>query len=153
MTDMMQASIAGISGSIAAPLYCATKHAIVGFVKSLIGTEALTGVKVTTICPGLVNTPLFTPSKQQQFSFVEQNALTPESVAGNMINMLTKKEWECGSMLELSMSGPRRIPEWNIDPPAGQGTGQELNADLQGAFKAMLKPIEAKLNAEKMAKL
>jgi hypothetical protein len=65
--------------------------------------------------------------------------------------MLTKREWECGSMQELSMSGPRRIPEWNVSPPEGQGTGQELNADLQGAFKAMLKPIEAKLDSEKGA--
>jgi len=68
-----------------------------------------------------------------------------------MIDMLSRKEWECGSMQEISMSGSRRIPEWNVSPPAGQGTGQELNADLQGAFKSMLKPIEAKLNSEKGA--
>lgn len=68
-----------------------------------------------------------------------------------MLDMLQKKEWECGSMLELSMSGPRRIPEWNIPAPVGEGTGQELNADLQGMYKAMLKPIEAKLDSEKGA--
>ncbi|KAF2703720.1 NAD(P)-binding protein [Pleomassaria siparia CBS 279.74] len=142
------ASIAGIAGNIAAPLYCATKHAIVGFVKSLKDTEPLTGLKVTTICPGLVNTPMFTPSKVAQFSFSENKALSPDSVASYMLDMLQKKEWECGSVLEISMAGPRRIPEWNIEPPVSKGTGQEM-AENMDMFATLLKPIEAKLNAEK----
>jgi len=104
---------------------------------------------VTTICPGLVNTPLFTPSKVEQFSFAEEKALSPDTVASHMLDMLQKKEYECGSMLELSMTGPRRIPEWNIPPPAGEGTGQEINEEAQDMYKAMMAPIEKKLAAER----
>lgn len=141
------ASIAGIAGNIAAPLYCATKHAVIGFVKSLKDTEPLTGVKVTSICPGLVNTPLFTVDKQKQFSFAENKALSPEQVAKHMLELLTEGQYGCGSILELSMSGPRVIPEWNIPAPQGQGTGQELDAGAM--MKAMMAPIEAKLNTER----
>ncbi|KAH7115891.1 hypothetical protein B0J11DRAFT_113001 [Dendryphion nanum] len=143
------ASIGGIAGSIAAPLYCATKHAIVGFVKSLKDTESLTGVKITTICPALVNTPLFTPDKVSQFSFSENKALSPDQVAENMLKLLQEKEYECGTVLELSMSGTRKVPEWNIAPPAGEGTGQELNADAM--YQAMLGPITKKLESERNA--
>ncbi|ORY17262.1 hypothetical protein BCR34DRAFT_51119 [Clohesyomyces aquaticus] len=146
------ASIAGLSGNIAAPLYCATKHAVVGFVKSLKDTEQFTGVKVTTICPGLVNTPLFTPDKVSQFSFQEQAALSPDDVAKNMLELLQEKKYKCGTVLEISLAGTRVVPEWNIAPPAGVGTGQELNAE-DVAVKAMLKPVLEKLASEKGAKL
>ncbi|KAF2265054.1 NAD(P)-binding protein [Lojkania enalia] len=145
------ASIAGIAGSIAAPLYCATKHAIVGFTKSVKDTESFTGVKVTTICPALVNTPLFTADKITQFSFAEEKALSADQVATHMLDLIQKKEHPCGTIMELSMAGSRILPEWNIPPPTGNGTGQELNA--AAAMKAMLAPIEAKLNTEKAAKL
>ncbi|KAF2462820.1 NAD(P)-binding protein [Lindgomyces ingoldianus] len=126
-------------------------HAIIGFVKSLSSTEPLTGVKITTICPGAVNTPLFTPSKISQFSFAEAKALTPDDVAKHMLELLQKKEYPCGTMLELSLTGTRVLPEWNIAPPAGEGTGQELNAEEM--MRAMLRPIEEKLGSERGAKL
>lgn len=110
-------------------------------------TEPMTGVKITSVLPGLVNTPLFTQDKMQQFSFQEKNALTPENVASHMLDLLQKKEYPCGSMLELSLTGPRELPEWNISPPGGAGTGQELDAELM--MKAMIQPIEEKLLKEK----
>lgn len=44
-------SLAGLVATYACPMYCATKHAIVGFVKSMAACEDMEGVKVTTICP------------------------------------------------------------------------------------------------------
>jgi len=49
---LMVASVAGLVGMYATPLYCATKHAIVGFVKSMADAEGLEGVKVVAVCPG-----------------------------------------------------------------------------------------------------
>lgn len=49
---LMIASVAGLAGLYASPLYCATKHAIVGFVKSMAEADRLEGVKVVAICPG-----------------------------------------------------------------------------------------------------
>ncbi|KAF2003951.1 NAD(P)-binding protein [Amniculicola lignicola CBS 123094] len=147
LTRLAMRKSLGRSKKSTAPLYCATKHAIIGFVKSLKDTEPLTGVKITTICPGLVNTPLFTSDKASQFSFAESKALSPDLVAKHMIDLLQKKEYVCGTMLELSMTGPRLIPEWNIPAPEGEGTGQELQAGEM--MKALLGPIEASLAKEK----
>jgi len=47
------ASIAGKSKQYPAPLYSATKHAVVGFARSLGDTETLQGVKVVAISPFL----------------------------------------------------------------------------------------------------
>ena len=141
------ASIGGLSGSTAAPLYCATKHAIVGFVKSMTATEGITGVKVTTICPGLVHTPLFTDDKKSQFSFQERNALKPDEVATSMLELLQEKKYECGTVLEISLAGTRVIPEWNVSPPNAAGTGQN-KAELDAGLKALLRPIEEKLKGE-----
>lgn len=119
----------GLSGNIAAPLYCATKHAIVGFVKSLKDTEPLTGVKITTLCPGGVTTPLFDAQKIKQYSVSNERFLTPQVCAKRLLDLLQKKEYPCGSVLEVTLKGTRVIPEWNVPAPEGEGTGQELMSD------------------------
>ena len=48
------ASMAGLRGSYLAPIYCATKFAMVGFAKSLAYADEDQGVKVVCICPGYV---------------------------------------------------------------------------------------------------
>jgi len=48
------ASIAGYVATYSAPLYTATKHAVVGFVRSLQDLDELENVKVVCICPGYV---------------------------------------------------------------------------------------------------
>jgi short-subunit dehydrogenase len=141
------ASIGGLGGSVAAPLYCATKHAIVGFVKSMTGSESFTGVKVTTICPGLVATPLFTEDKKEQYSFAENKALKPSDVATGMLDLIQKKEFGCGTVYEISLAGTRIIPEWNIEPPSAEGTGQN-EAEMAAGMKALLGPIQDKLRGE-----
>lgn len=49
---LIMASIAGYSGHFTSPLYSATKHALVGFTRSIGELDRLGGVKVVTICPG-----------------------------------------------------------------------------------------------------
>ncbi|KAF2030955.1 NAD(P)-binding protein [Setomelanomma holmii] len=143
------ASIAGIAGNIAAPLYCATKHAIVGFVKSMKDTEALTGIKLTALCPGGVLTPLFDAAKMKQFSVDEEKFLTPDACAVQLLDLLQNKGYPCGSVLEITLNGPRVIPQWGIEPPQGKGTGEEpLSEDF---MQNLLGPITAKLESEKTA--
>lgn len=45
-------SLSGLRSKYGSVLYCATKHAIVGFVKGMGLAEELEGVKVVAICPG-----------------------------------------------------------------------------------------------------
>ena len=47
------ASVGGLAASYSYPIYIATKHAIVGFTKSMKMAEKYEGVKVVTVCPGV----------------------------------------------------------------------------------------------------
>ena len=51
---LIVASVAGLGGGYGCPMYCATKHAMVGLVRSLALAEDQEGVKVVGICPGYV---------------------------------------------------------------------------------------------------
>jgi NAD(P)-dependent dehydrogenase (short-subunit alcohol dehydrogenase family) len=52
------ASLAGLVPSPGFACYALTKHAVVGLSTSLRGEGAALGVRVTAVCPGLVNTPI-----------------------------------------------------------------------------------------------
>ncbi|KAF1943872.1 NAD(P)-binding protein [Clathrospora elynae] len=141
------ASFGGIAGRIASPLYCATKHAMVGFVKSMKDTEPLTGVKITTLCPTGVFTPLFDAAKIKQYSATAARFLTPDTCATHLLDLLQKKEYPCGSVLEVTLAGSRVIPEWNVAPPQGESSGQETkDEDL---IRNLLEPIKKVLESEK----
>ena len=49
---LITASMAGYISMYRTPLYCATKHAMVGFTRSLADADRFQGVKVVAICPG-----------------------------------------------------------------------------------------------------
>ena len=51
---MILASTAGFSGVFSAPLYCTTKHGVVGFVRSMEKLDGLEDIKVVGIAPGYV---------------------------------------------------------------------------------------------------
>jgi len=51
-TVLIISSIAGLQGNYAAPLYCATKWAVVGLVRSLAEAEEREGIRVLAVCPG-----------------------------------------------------------------------------------------------------
>ena len=49
---LVVSSVAGLIGSYPSALYCATKHALVGFTKSLGPADREEGVKIVCACPG-----------------------------------------------------------------------------------------------------
>ncbi len=51
-------SVAGIRGLPGHAAYCASKAAVIGYCESLRGEMRPYGVKVVTICPGYIDTPL-----------------------------------------------------------------------------------------------
>lgn len=52
------ASVAGIRGLPGHGAYCASKAAVIAYCESLRGELRSSGVKVSTICPGYIDTPL-----------------------------------------------------------------------------------------------
>lgn len=110
-------------------------------------SEAMTGVKITTLCPGGVATPLFDAAKIKQFSATKDAFLRPETCAEHLLALLQKKKYPCGSVLEATLLGTRLIPEWNVQPPEGQGVGQDLD---QQFVERLLEPIQRVLKTERV---
>ncbi|MGW0507095.1 SDR family NAD(P)-dependent oxidoreductase [Micromonospora sp. NPDC003241] len=55
---MATSSLAGLSESPMNPLYAATKHAVIGLVRSVAPTVADRGVTVNALCPTFIDTPI-----------------------------------------------------------------------------------------------
>ena len=49
---LIVASLAGFQGTYSAPIYCASKHAVIGFVRSMAELDRLEDIKVVAIAPG-----------------------------------------------------------------------------------------------------
>jgi NAD(P)-dependent dehydrogenase (short-subunit alcohol dehydrogenase family) len=55
-------SMAGINGIPLASAYTAAKHALVGLAKSAAAEYAAQGIRVNTLAPGIIDTPLWDPA-------------------------------------------------------------------------------------------
>ena len=88
-------NIASVAGLIATPYqaaYCATKHALVALGRALRLELAPHGVRVITICPGVVETPFFDahPSFSKMRKFRRGPILTPEEVSRAVLRALRR---------------------------------------------------------------
>ncbi|EZA55494.1 hypothetical protein DMN91_001992 [Ooceraea biroi] len=65
------ASIFGLSKAGGVPVYCASKHAVVGFSRCLADSYDKTGVRIVTICPGVTTTTLIKNIETKVLDFVD----------------------------------------------------------------------------------
>lgn len=82
------ASQAGLNAFYLTPLYCATKHAVVGFTRALAPAEPLEGIKVVTVCPGIAKTPILGDALRDALKvddISEDRLLTTEDIAHAMV--------------------------------------------------------------------
>ena len=102
------ASGAGLGGIYLSPLYCASKHAVVGLCKSLGLADPQEGVKVVCICPGLVHTPLVTDrndGKGEMIGFhgegneASKPYLGPEDIADGMVKLIEQGRFAGGTVM------------------------------------------------------
>ena len=57
---VLTASMVGLVGSVANPIYSTSKHAVIGLARSLALTFATQNIRVNALCPGLTDTPMKT---------------------------------------------------------------------------------------------
>ncbi|KAK5084847.1 hypothetical protein LTR24_007456 [Lithohypha guttulata] len=97
---VLVASTAGIRGNYLASLYSASKHAIVGFTKSMGQADPEEGVRIVCVCPGLVDSPLWRDREDDMLDrakFNERKAILPIDIAKVMVKMVESNEYSGGT--------------------------------------------------------
>jgi NAD(P)-dependent dehydrogenase (short-subunit alcohol dehydrogenase family) len=78
---VVTASLAGLTAIDDDPIYGLTKHAVVGFVRSVAPQLANRGIRIQAVCPGWADTPLTTPEFRNELSGRGLRLLRPDEVA------------------------------------------------------------------------
>ena len=73
--------LAGLFPYVQDPVYCMTKHAVIGMVRGLGGALAPRGITVNAICPGMVETPLMGPEASAFLAEAGFPLLRPAEIA------------------------------------------------------------------------
>jgi NAD(P)-dependent dehydrogenase (short-subunit alcohol dehydrogenase family) len=80
-TIVVTASLAGLTAIPDDPIYGLTKHAVVGFVRSVAPQLAERGIRIQAVCPGWADTALTTNGFREELRDRGYRLLTPEEVA------------------------------------------------------------------------
>ena len=75
------ASIAGLTAMPDDPVYAATKHAVVGFVRSVAPALAGRGIAINAVCPGIADTPMLGEPQRDALARASFPLLAPADVA------------------------------------------------------------------------
>ena len=88
------ASVAGLLPYAGDPMYAATKHGIVGFVRSVAPQLGRDGVRVHAICPGGIDTAMVSERQKEAMSMAGRPVLDPAEVAAAVADLLARDD--CG---------------------------------------------------------
>jgi 3-oxoacyl-[acyl-carrier protein] reductase len=99
------ASLAGKNGIEGGTAYCASKHAVLGFSKSLMLEVRKHGLRVVAICPGSVATP-FTEKQRDRMPHNRDRVLSADDVAHAVLATLTVSDRAMISELDIRPANP-----------------------------------------------
>lgn len=88
-TIIATSSLAGLVPMPGDPIYTLTKHAVVGYVRSVAPTLIAENIRVNALCPGFADTPLIAHAKAQ---FGDFPLLTADDVADGVQAILDRGE-------------------------------------------------------------
>lgn len=107
------ASTAGIRGNYFASLYATSKHAVVGFAKSMGQADIEEGVKVVCVLPGMVQSPLWEDREDDvatRSKYKERAPMQPVDIAEVMLKLVQSEEYGGGTCM-LKTLGEERVVE------------------------------------------
>jgi NAD(P)-dependent dehydrogenase (short-subunit alcohol dehydrogenase family) len=78
---VVTASLAGLTAVENDPIYALTKHAVVGFVRSVAPQLAERGIRLNAVCPGFADTPMVAGELRTSLEAAEFPLLTADEVA------------------------------------------------------------------------
>jgi NAD(P)-dependent dehydrogenase (short-subunit alcohol dehydrogenase family) len=113
------ASLAGLIGFSPDPVYCLTKHAVVGLVRSLEPQLAAKGITVNAVCPSIVDTPLIADMRE----VLESSGfplIDVESVSATVVELLSGERTGQAVVIQ---AGREAIPFRFARPPGPRAGG------------------------------
>jgi NAD(P)-dependent dehydrogenase (short-subunit alcohol dehydrogenase family) len=123
---VVTASLAGLIPMPSDPLYVLTKHAVVGYARSMAEVLAPRGIRVNLVCPGIVRTPM-TEREQERLDAAGFPLMEPEQIAEAILvaarSELTGQAWVCQPGREPTLfrfpnvPGPRVEGAKGMTPP------------------------------------
>ncbi|KAK2013501.1 NAD(P)-binding protein [Colletotrichum eremochloae] len=156
-TVVLISSTSAQDTSIATPLYDASKHAISGFVRAIKDVDAVAGVRVVAVAPGIIKTPLYTdnPEKLAMIDSLTDVWVEPEEVAEVMVALIERDTMsttigdyspdrqdiaiESGLILEITKARARPVTAYHDPGPSGPGALASNMAAAESAAKSLLK--------------
>lgn len=123
------ASLAGVFGFQADPVYTAAKHGVVGMTRALIGLKDEANIRVNCVCPAVVDTPMVRGGVQNLTGAAREEAerrlsampmLAPEEIA-EAVYELIRDDDATGVVMGITIGDPRRVIEPPITLPVTSG--------------------------------
>ena len=100
------ASLAGLVGAPLDPVYAATKHAVVGFVRSVAPQLEARGIRINALCPAFTDTPLVV----EEVRGALPPLIEPSFVAEAALRALNDEETGRAWVVQLNRVEPFRYP-------------------------------------------
>ncbi|MBL7487949.1 SDR family oxidoreductase [Frankia sp. AgB1.9] len=100
---VVTASHAALRGIEQDPIYTMTKHAVIGLVRALAGPLSRESIRISAVCPGLVDTPLTEPARDR-FQAAGIPMLGADDVAAAIVGLL--RDGAPGTELVVSPGKP-----------------------------------------------
>ena len=89
---VVTASLAGLGPMPSDPIYALTKHALIGFVRSVAPQLEERGIRINAVCPGIVDTPLLDAAGRAALEAAGFPLLQPGDVADAVLVALASGE-------------------------------------------------------------
>jgi NAD(P)-dependent dehydrogenase (short-subunit alcohol dehydrogenase family) len=106
------ASLAGLTATPADPIYSLTKHAVIGFVRSVAAQLAERRIRINALCPGFTDTPIV-PNEVREL--IDVPLIEPSFVADAALQALNDDETGRAWVVQPNRIVPFRFP--NIPGP------------------------------------
>jgi len=120
-------SIAAQMALVPAPLYAASKAAISSFARSLAPLEQVCNIRVNAVAPAIVQTPIWTPDKLLMMDEEKDLWIKPQRIAEMMLQLVEKKEYVGGTVLEVGLERNRLVERLNDPGPPAEEKGHTVS--------------------------
>jgi 15-hydroxyprostaglandin dehydrogenase (NAD) len=102
------ASLIGLWPMASAPVYAAAKAGVVNFSRSLAYLAKESNIRVNTICPELVDTPMALRSGEERLVELRKTGgiLQPEDIAAAVVELI-EDDSRAGSVMQITVRGGR----------------------------------------------